>query len=152
MHCASQVAQWIKNLPAMQETQETWVLSFPGLERFPGGGHGHPLENSMDRGAWWFTTQMVAKSRTWLSDWAEMWVYRSEGLLLPIGQADLPPAWGNLVWSIYSSNQDILEGKLYTTPTYLSVTSGGYQYLLREPVQVVIVALMSTCSVMPQKP
>ena len=30
----------------------------PGLERFPGGGHGNPLkysclENPMDRGAWW---------------------------------------------------------------------------------------------------
>lgn len=72
--------------------------------------------------------------------------------MLSIGQADLLPAWGNLVWTIYSSNQDILEGKLYTTPTYLSVTSGGYQYLLREPVQVVIVALRSMCSLTSQKP
>ena len=31
-------AQWVKNLPAMQETQE-----IPGLERSPGGGHGNPL-------------------------------------------------------------------------------------------------------------
>ena len=32
--------------------------SIPGLGRFPGGGHGNPLqysylENPMDRGAWW---------------------------------------------------------------------------------------------------
>ena len=33
------------------------VVSTPGLGRFPGGGHGNPLqysylENPMDRGAW----------------------------------------------------------------------------------------------------
>ena len=39
----------------------------PGLGRFPGGGHGHPLqysclENSMDRGAWWALFHRVTKS------------------------------------------------------------------------------------------
>ena len=34
--------------------------SIPRLGRFPGGGHGNPLqysclENPMDRGAWWAT-------------------------------------------------------------------------------------------------
>ena len=34
--------------------------SIPRLGRFPGGGHGNPLqysclENPMDRGAWWLT-------------------------------------------------------------------------------------------------
>ena len=43
--------------------------SIPGLGRFPGGGHGNPLqyscqENSMDRGAWWATIHGVAKSWT----------------------------------------------------------------------------------------
>ena len=43
-----------KNLPAMQEVQETQV---PGSGRSPGEGNGNPLqnsclENSMDRGAW----------------------------------------------------------------------------------------------------
>ena len=38
----------------------------PGLERFPRGGHGNPLqysclENSMDRGAWQCTVQRVHK-------------------------------------------------------------------------------------------
>ena len=45
----------------------------PGLRRFPGRGHGNPLqysclENPMDRGAWWATVHGVAKSRTQLSD------------------------------------------------------------------------------------
>ena len=41
----------------------------PGLERFPGGGHGNPLqysclENPMDRGAQQATVHRVTKSRT----------------------------------------------------------------------------------------
>ena len=35
---ASLMAQWVKNLPAMQETQETWVLSL---------GQEDPLEKEM---------------------------------------------------------------------------------------------------------
>ena len=43
--------------------------SVPGLGRFPGGGHGNPLqcfclENPMDRGAWWATGHEVTKSQT----------------------------------------------------------------------------------------
>ena len=43
----------------------------PGSGRYPGGGHGNPLqhsclENSMDRGAWQVTVHGVAKSRTQL--------------------------------------------------------------------------------------
>ena len=43
--------------------------SIPGLGRFPGEGHGNPLqssclENSMDRGAWQATVLGVAKSQT----------------------------------------------------------------------------------------
>ena len=53
---ASRVAQWIKNLPAMQEMQADAGLT-PGLERSPGGGHSNALqysclENPMDRGTW----------------------------------------------------------------------------------------------------
>ena len=45
----------------------------PGSGRFPGEGHGNPLqypglENSTDRGAWWTTVHGVAKSGTRLSD------------------------------------------------------------------------------------
>ena len=65
----SLVAQTIKNLPAMQETQ---VQSL-GREDSPRDGHGNPpqyscLENSMDRGAWRATVHGVAKSPTRLGD------------------------------------------------------------------------------------
>ena len=50
-------ASAVKNLPAMQETQESGVQCLGG-EDSPGGRHGNPLlysclENPMDRGAWW---------------------------------------------------------------------------------------------------
>ena len=59
---ASLVAQTVKNLPAMQETQGLT----PGLGRSPGGGEGNPLqysclENSMDRGAWWANSPLGYK-------------------------------------------------------------------------------------------
>ena len=49
------------------------VSSISGFGRFPGEQNGNPLqysclENSMDRGAWWATTQGVTKSWTRLSD------------------------------------------------------------------------------------
>ena len=52
---ATQVAQWVKSLPAMQEIEEMPVQSL-GLGRSPRDGHGNPfqsscLENPMDRGA-----------------------------------------------------------------------------------------------------
>ena len=45
----------------------------PGLGRSPGVGHGNPLqhsclENSMDRGTWWTTVHVIAKSWTGLSE------------------------------------------------------------------------------------
>ena len=54
MTWASQVAQWEKNLPAMQEMLKIRVR-FLGQEDFPGGAHGNPLqcsclENPTDRG------------------------------------------------------------------------------------------------------
>ena len=56
------MAQTVKNLPTMWETQ-----MIPGLERSPGGGNGNPLqyscfENSVDRGAWWAPVYGVAES------------------------------------------------------------------------------------------
>ena len=53
----SQVALVVKNPPANAgDVRDTG--SVPGSGRYPGGGHGNPLqysclENSMDRGAWW---------------------------------------------------------------------------------------------------
>ena len=51
--------------------------SIPELGRSLGEGNGNPLqysclENLMDRGAWQTTVHGVAKSQTWLSDWACM--------------------------------------------------------------------------------
>ena len=98
-HEASLVAQLVKNPPAVQKTQELWVLSptrdflggsdgdesacnvgdlslIPGSGWSPGGGHGNLLqysclENPMNRGAWWATVHGAAKSWTWLSDLAK---------------------------------------------------------------------------------
>ena len=66
---ASLVAQTVKNLPAMQETQG-WI---PGLRISPGEGNGNSLqcsflENPMDRGARWATVYGVTKSHTRLSN------------------------------------------------------------------------------------
>ena len=45
------------------------VVSFPGAGRFPGEGHGNPLqyssqENPKNRGAQWPTVHSVPKSQT----------------------------------------------------------------------------------------
>ena len=58
----------LKNLPGSAgDVRDTGLI--PGLGRFPGEGHGNPLqyscpENPMDRGAWWATVHRVAKSLT----------------------------------------------------------------------------------------
>ena len=57
-----------KNLPANAGVIRDSGL-IPGLGRFPGGGHGNPLqypclENPMDRGAWQATVHEVTKSQT----------------------------------------------------------------------------------------
>ena len=63
------MAQGVKNLPAIQETQNTWLGSVPESGRSPGVGNGNPpqyscLKISMARGAWQATVQRVAKSDT----------------------------------------------------------------------------------------
>ena len=61
------MAQWVKNPPAMQETQvRSLGWEDPGLGR---GEHGNPLQyscvgNRIDRGAWWATIHRVTKSQT----------------------------------------------------------------------------------------
>ena len=62
-----QVAQWVKNLPAMQGTGD--ADSLPGSGRYPGGEHGNPLQysclgNPVKRGAWRATVHRVSKSWT----------------------------------------------------------------------------------------
>ena len=64
-----QLAQMVKNLPAMQET---WVWSLgrddPLEKRMATQSLYSCLGNPMDRGAWWATVQGVTKSQTWLSN------------------------------------------------------------------------------------
>ena len=62
----SQVALVLKNLPAnVGDVREAG--STPGSRRYPGGGHGNPLqysclENPMDRRAWQATVHRVSES------------------------------------------------------------------------------------------
>ena len=61
----TQVAQTVKNLPAMWET----LVRSVGWEDPVEKGNGNPLqypclENPMDRGDWWATVYGVAKSWT----------------------------------------------------------------------------------------
>ena len=60
------VALVVKNLPANAGDRRG---SIPGSGRFPGGGHGNPLqysclENPMDTGAWWAIVHRVTKTQT----------------------------------------------------------------------------------------
>ena len=62
----------VKNPPANAGDVRN-VGSIPGLEKFPGGGHGNPLqysclENPVDRGAWPGVVHGVTKSRIRLID------------------------------------------------------------------------------------
>ena len=62
----------VKNLPAVQETQEKWVrsLGLKGSLEEEITTHSSCLKNSTDRGAWWATVHAVhgaAKRRIWLS-------------------------------------------------------------------------------------
>ena len=58
----------VKNLYANTGDKRD-ASSIPGLGRYPGVGHGNPLqysdlENPMDREAWWATAHGVKKSQT----------------------------------------------------------------------------------------
>ena len=72
----SQVVLVVKNPPANARGAGDTSL-IPGLGKFPGGGHGNPLQYScleipMDRQAWQATVHGVAKSWTQLSTYALM--------------------------------------------------------------------------------
>ena len=79
------------------------VGSIPGWGRSPGGENGNPLQfscldNSMDRGAWWATVHRVAKSQTWLSNWARIHI--------PLGRG--PQAFWH--WELISWKTDFSHG------------------------------------------
>ena len=72
---ASQVVLVVKHPPANAGDIRD-AGSIPGLGRATGGGHGNSLqysclENPMARGAWQAMVHGVAKSQTWMSDWAQ---------------------------------------------------------------------------------
>ena len=74
----------VKNLPATAGD----VGLVPGLGRSPGGRNGNPLqysylENPVDRGVWWATVHGVAKSQTWLSEWAHIHSQRINKTAIP---------------------------------------------------------------------
>ena len=76
----------IKNLPASAGDVRD-MGSIPGLGRFPGGGHGNPLqysclENPMDRGAWWATVHRITKSWTQLSMHIQSYHYVTRCILI----------------------------------------------------------------------
>ena len=62
------MAQRVKNLPAMQETQEIWVQVLGWEGPLEEGKATHSsilgLGNPIDRGAWWAAVQRVAKTGT----------------------------------------------------------------------------------------
>ena len=65
----SLVAQMVKNLPAMQETQVQSLGQEDPLEkRMATHSQYSCLENSMDREAWWATLHGITKSQTQLRD------------------------------------------------------------------------------------
>ena len=58
----------VKNLPTDAGEYKRHRFD-PWVRKFPGGGHGNPLQyscldNPMDRGAWWAKVHRVTKSRT----------------------------------------------------------------------------------------
>ena len=62
---ASLVAQTVKNLPALQETQETQVQSLGREDALEEGMATHPVllpGESHGRGAWWSTVHRVEES------------------------------------------------------------------------------------------
>ena len=67
----SHVVLVVKNLPA-NAGNSRGTVSIPDLGRYPGRGHGNPLQysclgNPKDRGTWQATAHGVAKSQTRLS-------------------------------------------------------------------------------------
>ena len=78
----------VENLPANAGDPGDEGL-IPGSGKSPGGRNGNLLqysclENSMDRGPWWATTQGVAKSQTQLS--THTFNYISVSLLLNLAK------------------------------------------------------------------
>ena len=71
VRASSGLPQWLSDRESTCNAGDLGTI--PGLGRYPGGGHGNPLQypclgNPTDRGAWQATVHGVTKSRTQLSD------------------------------------------------------------------------------------
>ena len=114
LHWASLVAQIVKNLPAMRETQ---VWSPVEENDYPLRYSG--LENSTDRGAWRATVHGVAKSQTLL--WGVLSSCSVRGLL-SCSRAQAPgfegfSSWG---WGLGSCCSQALQHRLNSCDAGLS--------------------------------
>ena len=103
---ASQVAQWVKNPPAMQETQETWVQSL---------GQEDPLEEGMA------THSSII---SWRIPWTE-----EPGGLQPIGLQGIRHDWActhtqHAIWISYFTCIFIYCLTPFSPPTRIQVPSG----------------------------
>ena len=63
-----ELARWLKE-PTCNAGDAGDTSSIPESGRFPGGGHGNPLqytclENPMDKGSWWTPVHWVTKNQT----------------------------------------------------------------------------------------
>ena len=91
------VALVVKNLLAnAQDIRDADLI--PGLGRFPGEGHGKPLqysclENPTDRGACWATVHWVAKSQTGLKQ-------LSTHAWMGLGVFDIPQVGSTGKWKL----------------------------------------------------
>ena len=103
----------VKNLPT--DARDTGDMgSSHGLGRSPGGGNGNRLqcsylENPTDRGAWQAIVHRVARSWTWLSDWAH--IHAQPGAALSRLEAEPTCTWA-CIWSVITSM--ISSSALYT--------------------------------------
>ena len=125
------MAQWVKNLPAMEETQETWVWS-------PGGGHGNPLwysclEKPVDKGAWRATVHRVTKSWTQLK-WLSTYIHNK-----PARERDLVmdrEAWRAAVHGVAKNQTQLgawteLQGKVNYSLGWGWGVGGWFSYSVR---------------------
>ena len=100
--CVCQVALVVKNPPANAGNAKDPGM-IPGSGRYPGGGHGNPLqysclENPMDRGACGVTVHSIAKSQTQLkqlSTHAYTQAKQNSTVFVTVGFELLLPGFGN---------------------------------------------------------
>ena len=82
----------------------------------------------MDREAWHAAIHLVAKSRTWLSDWTELNWYSKKVNIVAQRIKHLPEIWETWIWSL--GQKDPLEKKWQPTLVLLPGKSHGWRSLV----------------------